>query len=497
MPKKNLFFYVFMITVFLIGSAAGSPAKADLGQFGSSALFFDAQQCNAATDCEILQCYAVACDFGQCVYSPLLNGAQCPDKNFCNGMETCQDGVCLPGTPVVCAPNSVACTVEACSEATKKCGSTPDNSLCNDSISCTNDTCDARRGCIYVPNNSLCDDGISCTMGTCVANSGCTQDSSACISCSLLGVSWSTSSVQNGDPVAITVASAACTNGEIVDLQLWESDSANGSSLVAGIALPSITLSQGTGSIAWNAVWASDTGDPPGFSGNPGDPEYFVKAILHSNPLQIVFTQTILYVANNVLPDGNIPRYNFCPTPIGIRPCTAAVWKESPDCRWDTLQCNPNELNQTCIPAEKKCNSNFLQECKVAIPAQWENIKQCPNGCDEESLDCNVSECIEDWKCTDWSSCANNVESRLCPDAAQCGTAKNKPQETRACSNTAACGDGTCSSQENSINCPADCKITELPDVSTENLVLLTVSLIIFGAIAIVISQMLSSRQRL
>ena len=41
--------------------------------------------------------------------------------------------------------------------------------------------------------------------------------------------------------------------------------------------------------------------------------------------------------------------------------------------------------------------------------------------------------CTESWSCTDWSTCANNQQSRTCTDANNCGTTTKKPAESQTC----------------------------------------------------------------
>lgn len=41
--------------------------------------------------------------------------------------------------------------------------------------------------------------------------------------------------------------------------------------------------------------------------------------------------------------------------------------------------------------------------------------------------------CIENWDCTAWGDCKNNIQSRTCTDRNSCGTTKIKPAETRGC----------------------------------------------------------------
>ncbi len=41
--------------------------------------------------------------------------------------------------------------------------------------------------------------------------------------------------------------------------------------------------------------------------------------------------------------------------------------------------------------------------------------------------------CIEDWICTEWTECFNNLQKRTCADENRCGTTENKPPETQSC----------------------------------------------------------------
>lgn len=67
--------------------------------------------------------------------------AECDDGLYCNGAETCGAAGCQPGTAIAC-DDGVACTVDACNEATDSCGATPDDARCG-----MDEACDATRGC--------------------------------------------------------------------------------------------------------------------------------------------------------------------------------------------------------------------------------------------------------------------------------------------------------------------------------------------------------------
>ncbi len=115
--------------------------------------------CNDNNPCTVDLCTPPT---GVCFYPPVTNGTSCSDGNLCNGAETCQSGICMAGTPLVCNDNN-ACTTDTCNPATG-CVYTP--IVCNDNNSCTTDTCNPASGCVYTPVA----DGTACielSNGTC------------------------------------------------------------------------------------------------------------------------------------------------------------------------------------------------------------------------------------------------------------------------------------------------------------------------------------------
>lgn len=81
---------------------------------------------------------------GLCIYTP--NTLPCNDGNACTISDVCFNGLCS-GT----------------------------DRTCNDSIACTNDSCNTSTGCVFTPADALCDDNNVCTIDTCVAGQGCTH----------------------------------------------------------------------------------------------------------------------------------------------------------------------------------------------------------------------------------------------------------------------------------------------------------------------------------
>jgi len=41
--------------------------------------------------------------------------------------------------------------------------------------------------------------------------------------------------------------------------------------------------------------------------------------------------------------------------------------------------------------------------------------------------------CIEDWKCSEWSTCTYGIQARSCKDFNLCGTNNSEPQIIRIC----------------------------------------------------------------
>jgi cysteine-rich repeat protein len=129
----------------------------------------------------------------QCVGQP--NGTSCSDGDVCDGVETCQLGLCTPGVPLVCDDGD-PCTVDECM-AGSGCDATKDLGLpecvrtwfpvilsilddgCGDGVVDSGEQCDdgnATGGdccsptCQFDASGVACDDGSPCTTGdTCQA----------------------------------------------------------------------------------------------------------------------------------------------------------------------------------------------------------------------------------------------------------------------------------------------------------------------------------------
>jgi hypothetical protein len=124
--------------------------------------------CNDGNPCTIDSCNPML----GCESDPLVNGATCSDGNVCNGAETCQGGLCAAGTPLACG-DSNPCTADTC-DPILGCRSTqlPNGASCNDSSVCNGaETCQGGTCTAGAP--LACNDGDSCTIDACNSVTGC------------------------------------------------------------------------------------------------------------------------------------------------------------------------------------------------------------------------------------------------------------------------------------------------------------------------------------
>jgi Dictyostelium (slime mold) repeat len=119
------------------------------------------------------QCHtAGTCDpaTGTCSNPTKANGTSCADADLCNGNETCQNGTCTAGTPVVCAAPAACKAAGVCQPATGTCtyANLADGTSCDDGLFCDGiDTC---SGGTCTHSGNPCPTGTTCneTTDTCV-----------------------------------------------------------------------------------------------------------------------------------------------------------------------------------------------------------------------------------------------------------------------------------------------------------------------------------------
>jgi hypothetical protein len=154
----------------------------------------DGNACNGAETCTNgfcapgtpMVCPGDPCNgLGRCDAATGLcgHGPPCNDGNPCNGVEICTPltGPCIAGTPIDCSAQNACTTVNGapayvvgtCDPSTGACGAgTP--VLCDDGNPCTTDTCDPVLGCQHANNTGPCDDGNGCTTSDTCVNGVCT-----------------------------------------------------------------------------------------------------------------------------------------------------------------------------------------------------------------------------------------------------------------------------------------------------------------------------------
>ncbi len=153
----------------------------------------DGQFCNGQEVCDLnlgctngslpncddgISCTVDACNEANDRCDHQADSTLCDDGQYCNGTETCDALLdCQAGNPVVCS-DSVSCTTDACDEATDSCTFTPDNAACSNGLFCDGvETCDALLGC--QPASDPCEDSVSCTVDSCdEANDRCEHQAS-------------------------------------------------------------------------------------------------------------------------------------------------------------------------------------------------------------------------------------------------------------------------------------------------------------------------------
>ncbi len=200
--------------------------------------------CNDANPCTLDTCNPFD---GECVFENTLD--PCEDGDECTVEDRCEDGACVPGSVKDCTDDD-PCTAETCNSDSGECESSPlsgvscdDGSpctqqdvcesgnclgtnpvICDDTNSCTDDSCDPVSGeCQFINNVQSCDDGNLCTTGDlcqageckgkavpCGDDSDCTDDS-----CNpddgLCQFIFNTASCDDGD---LCTSNDGCANGE-------------------------------------------------------------------------------------------------------------------------------------------------------------------------------------------------------------------------------------------------------------------------------------------
>jgi hypothetical protein len=114
------------------------------------------------------------------------------------------------------------------------------------------------------------------------------------------------------------------------------------------------------------------------------------------------------------------------------------------DCDWcGDNYCHTDESCLTCAKDCGSCEADFFCGDLICNPGE------CQMGCDK---DCSLVDCQD-------GVCDQKVgeDCVTAPNDCRCGVRENCDTETRKCT-IITCGNGLCDKNENSINCPADCR---------------------------------------
>jgi len=95
-------------------------------------------------------------------------------------------------------------------------------------------------------------------------------------------------------------------------------------------------------------------------------------------------------------------------------------------------------------------NNNTLTNCVNITGVRWLQgannvtiwVNDTSNNLNWSSVTFNVS-CVENWDCTDWSTCSGGIQTRTCIDLNSCGTNISKPAESQSCTTEGTPGGGT------------------------------------------------------
>ncbi len=150
-------------------------------------------------------------------------------------------------------------------------------------------------------------------------------------------------------------------------------------------------------------------------------------------------------------PDFNIPFDNNHPVSpdnndaVDYVPCSGVsgvVFCDSTQyCSKAFVDSRDNNIECGCAECTKKtCQQLGGRTCLVGstcagsiVPAP-DAVNCCIGGCYAVDVNIIVNNCVENWVCTDFAPCVNELRTRTCTDVNYCGTQENKPQESISCS---------------------------------------------------------------
>lgn len=168
-------------------------------------------------------CHTVAmCDptTGACGLAPVPDGTPCSDGNACNGIETCQAGVCTPGAAPSCGTGAAPCRASTCDPVDGcKTATVADGTSCplaNGTGVCAAGTCGSPScgagfaDCDGTPANG-CEEDLSADPANCGAcGNACTPSCEAAVFTETWESGTGAWRAVDDNPIAVYVESSAC-----------------------------------------------------------------------------------------------------------------------------------------------------------------------------------------------------------------------------------------------------------------------------------------------
>jgi len=319
---------------------------------------------------------------GNCV--GCIDDTTCDDGTYCNGAEQCIGGICVAGTPIVCASDGLSCTTELCDESTTSCKTLYDDAgcqdavfcngqetcdpakapsgsttgcapgtpvVCDDAVGCTADQCDeSAKGCSHQPNDVVCDDGLFCTLDVCdptASGSGCKHPPRICpdadgIACTEESCSEST------DTCDSTPNNAACASGQLC---------------VAGVGCATVSCTQDADCSDGNPCNGVET--CAGGACQPGTPPSCDDGVACTVDICDPSTGTCSHVPSDALcSDGQLCNgIEKCSATLGCQSAAPFVCPPTVPCV--TMVCDPVLNSCKAVPDDSACPCG--QSCDIHL----------------------------------------------------------------------------------------------------------------------------------
>ena len=146
-------------------------------------------------------------DTAECVSTPLGLEAACDDDEACTTKDACDGAGGCAGVPLPCDDGNVCNGTETCDDGACAAG---EDLVCNDDNGCTTDSCDALEGCRHEDTSAPCDDASKCTTGdTCQPDGLCTGTAVDCDD----GVECTVDTCDSDDGCISAAEDGACDDG--------------------------------------------------------------------------------------------------------------------------------------------------------------------------------------------------------------------------------------------------------------------------------------------